>query len=198
MAICRSLASLFRHIFAEFCVGRNVRRLERAEAVAMDDLAREQIGDRGEPDVRVRAHVDALAEQELRGPHLVEEDERPDHLAARRGQGPAHLEAAEIARPGQDHRLDRPSVIAPRVDRRLPAHRSPSRSWVLTARMVQPAGRQGGCRYAASGTRGRSRSRGGRAAGRVAHVRNAISSASPINDATCAASVLPERSAAAG
>ena len=56
-------------------IGCSVPRLSRC-----DDLALEQVGHGGEPDVRVRAHVDALPEQELGRPHLVEEDERPDHL----------------------------------------------------------------------------------------------------------------------
>ena len=41
----------------------------------------EQVGDGSEPDMRVRAHVHALPGDELRRAHLVEEDERPDHLA---------------------------------------------------------------------------------------------------------------------
>ena len=36
--------------------------LLHADAVAMHDLAREQIGDRGESDVRMRTHVDGLRE----------------------------------------------------------------------------------------------------------------------------------------
>ena len=85
----------------------------------------DQIGHRGEPDVRMRAHVDALAEQELRRAHLVEEDERADHLPLCRRQRPAHLETAEIAGPRHDHHLDRlPGLllVALRVARRLPAH----------------------------------------------------------------------------
>jgi hypothetical protein len=100
-------------------------RLQGAETVAMDDLAPDQVGHGGEPDVRVWPHVDAVPEQELRGPHLIEEDERPDHLSARRRQRPAHLETAEVARPRHDHHLDRVQLlllIALRIDRRLPAH----------------------------------------------------------------------------
>jgi hypothetical protein len=37
-------------------------RLDDADAVAMDDFAVEQIGDSGESDVRVRAHVDGARE----------------------------------------------------------------------------------------------------------------------------------------
>ena len=72
----------------------------------MPHLALEQVGDGGEADVRMRPHVDAVADQELGRPHLVEEDEGPDHLLLRRGQRAAHLEAAEIAGARHDHVLD--------------------------------------------------------------------------------------------
>ena len=72
-----------------------------AHAVAVGDLAVEQIGDGGEADVRVRAHVDAArdAGRELDRPHVVEEHERPDHPVLREGQHPPHLEPAQIAAP---------------------------------------------------------------------------------------------------
>ena len=54
-------------------------RLQRAEAVAMDDLPGEQVGHGGEPDVRVRTDVQSPAGRERRRPHPVEEDERADH-----------------------------------------------------------------------------------------------------------------------
>ena len=97
----------------------------RAERIAVHDLAVEEIGDGGEPDMGVRAHVHALAEKELGRAHLVPEDERPNHLAPRGGQRAAHLEAAEIAGAGHDHRLD--GVAGKRVARirvvgRVPAH----------------------------------------------------------------------------
>ena len=97
-----------------------------AEAVAVLELAAEEIGDGGEPDMRMRPHVDALAGQELRRPRLVEEDERPDHLPLRRRQRPAHLEAAEVAGARDDQRLDRVDRVAgraARVERGVPAHR---------------------------------------------------------------------------
>ena len=55
----------------------------------MLELAAIEIGDGGEADMGMRAHVDALSGEELGRPHLVEEDERPDHLpaAARAGRG---------------------------------------------------------------------------------------------------------------
>ena len=72
----------------------------------MHDLALEQIGDGREPDVGMRAHVDTGADQELGRAHLIEEDERSDHLLARCGQRAAHLEAAEVAGTRHDHLLD--------------------------------------------------------------------------------------------
>ena len=91
----------------------------------MDDFAPDQVGDRGQPDVRVRPYVDPLAEQELGRPHLVEEDERPNHLPLCRRQRPAHLETAEVAGPRHDHHIDRLQrllLVALWVAPRLPAH----------------------------------------------------------------------------
>ena len=82
-------------------------RLVGAEAVAVQDLALEQVGDGGEADMRVRAHVEAASGEELAGAHLVEEDERADHLALARRQGAADLEAAEVVRARQQDEFDR-------------------------------------------------------------------------------------------
>ncbi len=73
----------------------------------MQDLAVEQIGDRGEPDVRMRAHVDALAGQELGRPHLVEEDERADHLPRRDGSARRTSKPPRSRARGHDHGLER-------------------------------------------------------------------------------------------
>jgi hypothetical protein len=54
----------------------------------------EQMGDSGEPDVRMRPHIGSLPRQHLGRPYLVEEDERPCHLPLGRGQRAAHLETA--------------------------------------------------------------------------------------------------------
>ncbi len=72
----------------------------------MHDLAVEEIGDRGEPDMGMGPDIEPAPHQELGRPHLVEKDKRADHLAAGRGQGAPDLEPAEIAGPGQDRRLD--------------------------------------------------------------------------------------------
>ena len=77
-----------------------------AEAVAVHDLAVEQEGDGGEPDMRMRPHVDALAAAELRRPEMVEEDERADHAPLAVGQRAAHREAAEIDAARNDHQFD--------------------------------------------------------------------------------------------
>ena len=81
-------------------------RLGAAEAVAVQDLALEQVGHGGQADVRVRAHVQPPPGQELAGSHLVEEDEGADHLPLFRGQGAADLEPADIVCPGKDDGLD--------------------------------------------------------------------------------------------
>jgi hypothetical protein len=71
--------------------------LVRSEAVAVLDRALEEVGDGGEVDVRVRAHVHALAGREGRRSHVVEEDERADHLAADVREEAADVEATQIA-----------------------------------------------------------------------------------------------------
>ena len=67
----------------------------------MHDLAREQIRDRRQADVRMRPHVDAPRQvrSDLHRPHVIEEHERADHAALRPRQHAPDLEAAEIAAP---------------------------------------------------------------------------------------------------
>ena len=72
----------------------------------MHDLAVEQEGDGGEPDMRMRPHVDALAALELGRTEVVEEDERADHAPPAVGQRAAHREAAEIDAAWNNHQLD--------------------------------------------------------------------------------------------
>jgi hypothetical protein len=64
--------------------------LHGAEAVAVHERAFEEIGHGREPDVRMRPHVHAAARRELRRPHVIEEDERPDHLVRMAGQQAAY------------------------------------------------------------------------------------------------------------
>src|ERR1043166_523764 len=61
---------------------------ERAEAVAVHDLAVEQITHRGEPDVRVRAYVEARARAEPGRSAMIEDGERPRPGAARPAAAP--------------------------------------------------------------------------------------------------------------
>jgi hypothetical protein len=68
-------------------------------AVAVHDAAVEQVGDRCEADMQVRAHVHALAGDELHRSHLVEEDERANHLPLELRQRATHREAAQVAHP---------------------------------------------------------------------------------------------------
>jgi hypothetical protein len=69
-------------------------RLHEAERVAMLDCAFEQVGDRRQPDVRMRAHVDTIAGFEPNRAHMVEEHERPDVAREDMRQSAPHLEAA--------------------------------------------------------------------------------------------------------
>ena len=57
--------------------------LHRAEAVAVHEIAVEEVRHRREADVRVRSHVDAFAGHQLGWPHLIEEDERADQSPLR-------------------------------------------------------------------------------------------------------------------
>src|SRR5690606_25300733 len=94
-------------------------------AVAMVEVAAEQVGDGAETDVGMGPDGDALAGQELRRPRLVEEDEGADHLPLGRRQGAAHLEVAEIPGARNDERLDRVHadvVGAAGIHCRVPTH----------------------------------------------------------------------------
>src|SRR5207249_4538160 len=62
----------------------------RPEAVAVQDFAFEQIGDRRQTYVRMGAHVDAAACREIHGTHVIEKDERADHAVRGPGEDPAH------------------------------------------------------------------------------------------------------------
>ena len=98
--------------------------LAGAETVPMMDLAAIDIGDGGEADMRVRAHVACGTGDDLQRPELIEEDERPDHLALRRGQHTSD-EGVDVNGPGHDQSFDR--IHADRVRRAggeqwVPAH----------------------------------------------------------------------------
>ena len=108
--------------------GAGLNQLPIAQAVAMHDLAFEQIRDRREPDVRMRAHGDAVARRKHGGPHVIEKHERPDHAPLRRRQHAANVELAEAAHARLDRQLDRRGARA-----RLVAH-GLSSTLVLMAR----------------------------------------------------------------
>src|SRR5262252_10706094 len=100
-------------------------RHHRAKAVAVDDLAVEQVCDGSEVDVRMRADINALADAELGGPHLVEENKRADHLSHPGRQCTANLEAAKVAGAGYNHCFDCIGYVpvgARRIRTGLPTH----------------------------------------------------------------------------
>ena len=96
-----------------------------AEAVAMHDLAIEQICHRRQADMRMRPHVDAVANAKDRRAEMIEENERPDHARARRWQSAPDLQAAEIDRTRHDdlrNRIARSGVAEDRVLGRKETH----------------------------------------------------------------------------
>ena len=77
--------------------------LVHAQRVGMVHLAFEQIGQGGQADMRVRAHIHAIAGREGRRAHFIEEDERPDPAALGRRQDAGDGKSAQIlAPPRQD------------------------------------------------------------------------------------------------
>ncbi len=95
-------------------------RLHAPQAVAVQDLAPDEIGDGGEADVRMGADIEPGAGPQDRRAELVEEDERPHHAALGGGQHPADREAvAEVAKAGRDGELDLRRVPIPGVFLRL-------------------------------------------------------------------------------
>ncbi len=62
----------------------------------MHDLAVEQEGYGGEPDMRMRPHVDAFAGVEHRRPEMIEEDKRPDHTPLGMRQRAADRKVTQI------------------------------------------------------------------------------------------------------
>src|SRR5262249_38631778 len=106
-------------------------------------FALEQVGDGGKSDMRVRAHIDAAADQKLSRPHLIEEDKGSHHLLLRGGQCAAHLKAAKIACPRHDDVLDRIAgtrITGDGIVGRLPAHSAIRQLIVpLVSRLLPPA-----------------------------------------------------------
>ena len=100
--------------------------LHGPQAVAVEDLTLEQIGDGGQADVWMRPDVQPLAPAEHRGSHLIEEDEGTDHAPPHRGERPPDREAAQVASARKDHRLDRRGGIA--IRKRFVGHRPAHRN----------------------------------------------------------------------
>ncbi len=72
----------------------------------MDDLALIEEGHGGEPDVRVRAHVDPVTGAELGRPEMVEEDERTDHPPVDVRQRATNREMPKIDAARHDDEVD--------------------------------------------------------------------------------------------
>src|SRR5690606_7545281 len=82
-------------------------RLHAAKTVAMQYFTAEEIGDGGEPNVRMRTYINAIARCEQRRSHLVEEHERPDHAASLGRQRALHDESApEVTAARHDDDVD--------------------------------------------------------------------------------------------
>ena len=74
-------------------------RLHHAHAVAMHDLAREQIGHRRKSDVRMRTHVDGLRETggEVFRADVIEKYEGADHVPPGVRQHAPDFKSSEVA-----------------------------------------------------------------------------------------------------
>src|SRR3546814_1158056 len=82
-----------------------------AEAVAMVDRAFAEIGQSRQVDMRVRAHVHALPDVEMRGAELVDEDAGADHRPRLVRQGPPHLEGAAVVGRSEAHTTELQSLM---------------------------------------------------------------------------------------
>src|ERR1700757_518262 len=100
-------------------------RHHRAEAVTVNYFAVEQVCDGSEVDVRMWTDINTLSDTELDRPHMVDENERADHLPHPRRQCPANLKSAKIAGAGHDHCFDRAGhmhLAVRRIRTRLPTY----------------------------------------------------------------------------
>src|SRR5260370_41322037 len=83
-----------------------VNRLNIAHAVAVNDLAFEQVGQRRQADMRMRTHVLSFSDTKHHRSEMIQEDERTDHPPLRGRQRAANLEAvAEIPDRRKDYLL---------------------------------------------------------------------------------------------
>ena len=91
----------------------------------MHDFAVEQICHRRKADMRMRPHVDAVANAKDRRAEMIEENKRTDHARARRWQSAADLQTPEIDRTRHDdlrYRIARSGVAEDRVLSRKETH----------------------------------------------------------------------------
>ena len=88
--------------------GTGLDQLFAAQTVAVHHRALEQIGHRGQADMRMRAHVDLRFRLDRNRAEMIEEHERPHRPALQRRQHAAHHEAAaqilHVALQTQGHR----------------------------------------------------------------------------------------------
>ena len=76
--------------------GAGLDALHRTQTVAVHQRALEQVRDGREADVRMRPDIDAAPGRQLRGAHVIEEDEWTDGLPRIRRQQSPHFESAEV------------------------------------------------------------------------------------------------------
>ncbi len=112
--------------------------LLHAQAVAVRDLALEQIGQGRDADVRVGTHVDRLgqARRHVHRPHVVEEGEGADHTALGERQDAADLKAAEILAALVDDEFDH--IDFPGVRNAATTHGGDPRTMARIAPKVSP------------------------------------------------------------
>src|SRR5690606_14584529 len=93
-------------------------------AVAMHDLSIEQVGDRRQADVRMRAHVRLLrkARVEVLRPHAVKENVGTDHPAFGEWQDAPDLERTKVPAALLDDEFDHVTSLWCRSARRAAVH----------------------------------------------------------------------------
>lgn len=92
-------------------------RLVRSEAVAVNDLAVEEVRHGREADMRMRAHIDPVTRGEFGGPEVIEEHERANAKPHRRRQNTSDGKAAKVVRAGVDNGRDRRGLGASQAHR---------------------------------------------------------------------------------
>ena len=80
--------------------------LDVSLAVAMQDLAVEEVGDGRQANVRMRPNIQPLPSDKLNRAEMIEEDKRPHHLTLAVREGPSDLEPTEITNARDDHQFE--------------------------------------------------------------------------------------------